>query len=256
MDNISIQAEEMETLKSIFEDQWQIDSKTGICSIDITKEVTLFITLTPDYPSDGLPKYELLAPELKLSQKKAIEAKFQSLYENEGGGPLIYQMIMSVDSIVKQNKEHKEGKPPHQESPAKENINEPVCTNELKIFHGPIITDRKSVFQGHVCTVKNKDDVRCFMELLLQNRKIAQATHNISAYRIVLPNNIILQDCDDDGENRASSRLLELIQTMKLCDVMVVVSRWYGGIQLGPDRFRHITNAARQAFLEAGLAKS
>lgn len=25
----------------------------------------------------------------------------------------------------------------------------------------------------------------------------------------------------------------------------MVVSRWYGGIQLGPDRFKHINNAAR-----------
>ena len=26
---------------------------------------------------------------------------------------------------------------------------------------------------------------------------------------------------------------------------VVVVSRWYGGILLGPDRFKHINNAAR-----------
>lgn len=28
-------------------------------------------------------------------------------------------------------------------------------------------------------------------------------------------------------------------------NVAVVVSRWYGGIQLGPDRFKHINNATR-----------
>ena len=27
--------------------------------------------------------------------------------------------------------------------------------------------------------------------------------------------------------------------------MLVVVSRWYGGIQLGPDRFKHINNCAR-----------
>ena len=26
-----------------------------------------------------------------------------------------------------------------------------------------------------------------------------------------------------------------------------MVSRWYGGVHLGPDRFRHINNAARAA---------
>jgi putative IMPACT (imprinted ancient) family translation regulator len=34
---------------------------------------------------------------------------------------------------------------------------------------------------------------------------------------------------------------------------MVVVTRWYGGVLLGPDRFRHINNAARQALDVAGL---
>ncbi|KAG5898032.1 hypothetical protein JTB14_001743 [Gonioctena quinquepunctata] len=256
MDNIAMQSDEMEALESIFGDQWQVDCGTGVCSFDVTKEVKLFITLTPNYPSDGLPKYELLAPELSLDQKKLIEEKFQNLYRNEGGGPLIYQMIMIVDNIAKQSKKHTEVK--HQETfiQAEDKAEATLVNSHLKIFHGPTITDRKSVFQGHVCSVKSKADVKTFMDLLLENRKIAHATHNISAYRIVLPNNVILQDCDDDGENKASSRLLELIQTMKLNDAMVVVSRWYGGIQLGPDRFRHITNAARQAFLAAGFIKS
>ena len=34
---------------------------------------------------------------------------------------------------------------------------------------------------------------------------------------------------------------------------MVVVSRWYGGIQLGPDRFKHINNAARNVLEIAGI---
>ncbi len=34
-------------------------------------------------------------------------------------------------------------------------------------------------------------------------------------------------------------------------NVLVVVSRWYGGIHLGPDRFKHINQAGRDA-LEVG----
>lgn len=33
-------------------------------------------------------------------------------------------------------------------------------TNNLEITHGPIIVDRKSVFQGHVCRVNNKQELR------------------------------------------------------------------------------------------------
>ena len=36
-------------------------------------------------------------------------------------------------------------------------------------------------------------------------------------------------------------------------DVLVVVSRWYGGTLLGPDRFKHINNAARMVLQTAGF---
>lgn len=35
--------------------------------------------------------------------------------------------------------------------------------------------------------------------------------------------------------------------------MLVVVSRWFGGIHLGPNRFQHINNAARQVLEQAGL---
>jgi len=42
-----------------------------------------------------------------------------------------------------------------------------------------------------------------------------------------------------------------LFQVMNVRNVMVVVSRWYGGVHLGPDRFRLINNAAKEV-LEKG----
>lgn len=43
------------------------------------------------------------------------------------------------------------------------------------------------------------------------------------------------------------------MQLMDLWNVMVVVTRWYGGIQLGPDRFRIINTVARDAFVKGGF---
>jgi hypothetical protein len=34
---------------------------------------------------------------------------------------------------------------------------------------------------------------------------------------------------------------------------IVVVSRWYGGIKLGPDRFKHINNVARELLESEGF---
>lgn len=58
-------------------------------------------------------------------------------------------------------------------------------------------------------------------------------------------------DCDDDGETAAGSRLAHLLDILEVENVLVVVSRWYGGILLGADRFKHINQAARDA-LEVG----
>lgn len=41
------------------------------------------------------------------------------------------------------------------------------------------------------------------MSLLLENKKLAAATHNIMAYRIDSGNGVWSQDCDDDGETGA-----------------------------------------------------
>jgi len=52
-------------------------------------------------------------------------------------------------------------------------------------------------------------------------------------------------DCDDDGENAAGSRLAEILRLMEVSNIAVVVSRWFGGVLLGPDRFKYINQAAR-----------
>ena len=42
---------------------------------------------------------------------------------------------------------------------------------------------------------------------------------------------------------------------MDVWNAMVVVTRWYGGVQLGPDRFRIINQTARDALVKGGLVQ-
>ncbi|XP_057872356.1 uncharacterized protein LOC131078626 isoform X1 [Cryptomeria japonica] len=127
----------------------------------------------------------------------------------------------------------------------------------LGIVHGVSFTEKRSTFQAHLSPVTGTDQVEMVIGTLLQNRKIAAATHNIMAYRIAIPEKgTILQDYDDDGETAAGSRLLHLLQIVDATNVVVVVSRWFGGILLGPDRFKHINNAARSLLLSCGYIKS
>jgi hypothetical protein len=62
-----------------------------------------------------------------------------------------------------------------------------------------------------------------------------------------------MADCDDDGESAAGGRLAHLLEILDIENVLVVVSRWYGGTLLGPDRFKLINQAARDALDKAGF---
>uniref|UniRef100_A0A3P9IZD0 Impact RWD domain protein n=1 Tax=Oryzias latipes TaxID=8090 RepID=A0A3P9IZD0_ORYLA len=125
------------------------------------------------------------------------------------------------------------------------------------IKHGNPVTDRRSTFQPHLALVVSPRQVKMVLEKLYMNKKIASATHNIYAYRIYCEDkNSFLQDCEDDGETAAGGRLLHLLQILDVRNVMVVVSRWYGGILLGPDRFKHINNCARNILVEEGYIAS
>ena len=64
---------------------------------------------------------------------------------------------------------------------------------------------------------------------------------------------MLTADYDDDGETQAGSRLKHLLEILELENVLVVVTRWFGGIHLGPDRFKHINQAGRDALEAAGL---
>ena len=122
-------------------------------------------------------------------------------------------------------------------------------TEPLWIVTAPI-TEKKSVFIGRAAAVTSAIQARQYLHhLLTTDKKAAKATHNITAWRIRGPNETSYQDCDDDGETAAGGRILHLMQLMDVWDVMVVVTRWYGGILLGPDRFRIINQAAREALV-------
>jgi hypothetical protein len=120
-----------------------------------------------------------------------------------------------------------------------------------------VITEKKSVFVARAAAVTSVDQAKRHLAyLLLTDKKVAKATHNITAWRVRGENGVQFQDCDDDGETAAGGRLLHLLELMGVWDVMVVVTRWYGGVHLGPDRFRIINQTARDAVVKGGFDKS
>lgn len=119
-----------------------------------------------------------------------------------------------------------------------------------------VVTELKSVFVARCAPVSSPSQAKTYLSHLLDSdKKVAKATHNITAWRIKADNGVTFQDCDDDGETAAGGRVLHLMQLMDLWNVMVVVTRWYGGQKLGPARFGIINGVARDAFVRAGLVR-
>ena len=51
----------------------------------------------------------------------------------------------------------------------------------------------------------------------------------------------------DDGETGAGMVILRVMQTYDVTNCIVVVTRWFGGVKLMGDRFKHLQNATRHA---------
>lgn len=143
-----------------------------------------------------------------------------------------------------------------------------------------VVTEKKSVFVARAARVESRAQAEMYLNhLLATEKKVAAATHNITAWRIrekvaassttststttttttgnngVATDVRIYQDFDDDGETAAGGRMLHLMQLMDVWDVVVVVTRWYGGVKLGPDRFRIINGVARDALVKGGFER-
>ncbi|KAL9598288.1 MAG: hypothetical protein Q9219_004589 [cf. Caloplaca sp. 3 TL-2023] len=147
--------------------------------------------------------------------------------------------------------------PTASESKAYQHSNETVLPPQWAISDP--VTEKKSIFIARACTVNSTFEVQSAIEHLLATDKRAnKATHNISAYRIRTPSGepaLVCQDSDDDGEAAAGARLLRLLQMMDAWNVLVVVSRWYGGIKIGPARFGIINAVAREALVAGRFTK-
>ncbi|XP_052751017.1 protein IMPACT-B-like [Galleria mellonella] len=260
-DNLIKQAEEVEALSSIYGDDWTIESDNfksyRIRIVENKNEALLFVTMPPDYPTLSPPKYELSAPWMDRKIKENLHKSLDEVYLENIGETVIYQWVEKIREVLQNIKSTET--PKNIVTPVIESLDmTKLKINCPEITHGEVIVDRKSSFQGHAAEVHSVEDVNAVITKLKENKKILNATHNMYAYRIerkTAKGTTILQDCDDDGEAHAGSRMLHLLQILDQKNTLVVVSRWYGGIQLGPDRFRHINNATRQVIQQAGMLK-
>ncbi|KAL6938873.1 hypothetical protein ACO0OL_000494 [Hanseniaspora opuntiae] len=117
------------------------------------------------------------------------------------------------------------------------------------------IEDRGSTFISYAYGTKSPDEAFRKLDLLKTDNKIARSRHIMTAYRFVdEKSGNIISDCDDDGETAAGSRMLHLLTLMDAKNVFVACARWFTGTHIGPDRFKHINSATRDAVIKGGFS--
>lgn len=109
----------------------------------------------------------------------------------------------------------------------------------------------KSKFIGHAKPVQTEEEARMFVEEIKQKYK--DATHNVWAYTIGQSMNI--QRYSDDGEPQGTAGIptLELIKKEDLRNVVVVVTRYFGGIKLGAGGLVRAYTKGAKVGIEAGI---
>ena len=90
---------------------------------------------------------------------------------------------------------------------------------------------QKSRFITHTKHVETEEEAREFIAAL--KKKYFDARHNPSAY--VIGENQAKQKSNDDGEpgGTAGNPILEAIKANELTNIVIVVTRYFGGIKLG-----------------------
>ncbi|XP_059478828.1 protein IMPACT-A-like isoform X2 [Neocloeon triangulifer] len=210
----------------------------------------LFFKFPLNYPADSPPIYQISAPWLKGEDGLDVDNQLQNVFLENIGEPVIFQWVVKLREALSSFQPVSNDS---MEEKTKFNVDEiKDVFPHYPLIHGEPLSAGKCTFQGHVAIVKNISDIKSALKALHQIKKVANTTHNIYAYRIQRSGNII-SDCDDDGETHAGSRMLHLLEILNASDVLVIVTRWFGGVHLGPARFQHINNAARQVLIQAQI---
>jgi len=107
-----------------------------------------------------------------------------------------------------------------------------------------VVSDRGSKYAVSGGAIATPEDAARFLAELKRIKKFARATHN--TWAVVLETGGQREALkNDDGEAGAAAVILKMLEREGLVNHIIVVTRWYGGVKLGGDRFRHVVEAVR-----------
>ena len=113
------------------------------------------------------------------------------------------------------------------------------------------ITEKKSKFIANVFYVKAQEEAEEKIKEI--RKKYYDARHNTFAYSITLKDEIITKSSDDGEPSKtAGAPILNVINGNELSNILIVVTRYFGGILLGTGGLvKAYTNASLEALNKA-----
>ncbi len=112
------------------------------------------------------------------------------------------------------------------------------------------ITIEKSTFIGYAKPIKTEEEAIEFINEIKKKHK--DARHNVWSYTV--GKNMNIQRYSDDGEPQGTAGIptLEVIKKEDLRDVVIVVTRYFGGIKLGAGGLVRAYTKGAKIGIEAG----
>jgi len=117
-----------------------------------------------------------------------------------------------------------------------------------RVEYRDIIIDRKSKYSVVALKISQIDEVKKLFKELQWDSYFRKATHNSYAYRVSQENGSIIEWKNDDGEQWAGMCILRELQRENATWIMLIVTRYFWGIQLHSDRFKNVIDACKKFF--------
>lgn len=114
--------------------------------------------------------------------------------------------------------------------------------------------EKKSTFIGRAKRIYTEDEAKDFINQVKAEEK--EARHNVYAY--VIGENMGIQRYSDDGEPQGTGGIpvLDVIKKNEVTDIVIVVTRYFGGILLGKGGLvRAYSKGAAVSIKDAGIVE-
>lgn len=114
------------------------------------------------------------------------------------------------------------------------------------------ITEKKSKFIANLFYIENVEEAEIKIKEI--KKKYYDARHSCIAYRVI-ENNQVIEKSSDDGEpsGTAGAPMLNILKKNNLCNILVIVTRYFGGILLGTGGLVRAYSEATQKVIETSI---